>query len=141
MDKRQAMEQFRKAVQMFAASLDDDKAMEVATIYDQWVVGKAYKGGDLFTYGVNAVGDPQLYRVNEGKNHISQADWTPDIEKSLYTAIGLDDKGYVIWSPPTGAHDAYDEGDIVDHNGVLYESQINGNTYAPGTDERWWKKV
>ena len=139
MDKLQMAEQFRKALQMFAASLDDEKATEVATIYDPWEVGKAYKGGDLITYGVNGVGDPQLYRVIEGKDHTSQADWTPDTVTSLYTAIGLDEKGYTIWSQPTGAHDAYAKDDIVDYNGTLYISKINGNTQVPGTDNRWWE--
>lgn len=137
----QAAEQFFKAVQMFAASLSDEQAMEIATIYDPWVIGKDYKGGELFTYGLNDVGDPQLYRVNDGKAHKSQADWPPDVERSLYTPIGLDDDGYPVWSQPTGAHDAYDVGDIVDYNGKLYESQIPGNTTVPGTDERYWKEA
>lgn len=139
MNKLQMAEQFFKAVQMFAASLSDDKAMEIATIYDPWVVGKDYMGGEYFTYGTNAVGDPQLYKVNVGKAHTSQADWPPDVEKSLYTAIGLDDSGHPVWSQPTGAHDAYNEGDIVNYNGTLYESAINGNTTVPGTDDRYWK--
>ena len=137
----QAAEQLRKALQMFATTLDDERAMEVATVFDPWKPGKAYKGGEYFTYGVNAVGDPQLYRVNEGKNHTSQADWKPDKETSLYTAIGLDDSGHPVWSKPTGAHDAYDIGDIVNYNGVLYESKINGNDTIPGTDERWWRCI
>ena len=139
MDKRQAMEQFRKAVQMFAASLDDEKAMEVATIYDKWAVGKAYSVGEFLIYGKNSVGDPQLYKVVQA--HTSQSDWTPDVTASMYVAIGLNEAGYPVWSQPSGAHDAYNTEDIVDYNGVLYESQINGNTYVPGTDERWWKKV
>ena len=139
MNRLQAAEQLRKALQMFALTLTDEKALEVVAVFDPWEVGKQYYGGDFFTYGVNGVGDPQLYKVNEGKNHISQADWTPDIEKSLYTPIGLDEKGYTVWSPPSGAHDAYNDGDIVNYNGTLYESQINGNIYVPGTDDRWWK--
>ena len=39
-------EQFRKAVQMFAKSLDEDSAMVVATIYDPYQVGHAYAVGD-----------------------------------------------------------------------------------------------
>ena len=49
-------EQFRKAVQMFAKSLDEDSAMMIATIYDPYQVGHAYAVGDYFTYGVNGVG-------------------------------------------------------------------------------------
>lgn len=139
MNKRQNMEQIRRVLQMFIASLDDDKALEVATVFPPWEVGKTYAEGERFTYGTNAVGDPQLYKVNEGKGHTSQADWVPGVETSLYTAIGLDDNGFAVWSQPTGAHDAYDEGDVVNYNGVLYESQFSGNTTVPGSDERYWK--
>ena len=131
------MEQIRRALQMFIASLDDDKALEVATVFPPWEVGKTYAEGERFTYGTNAVGDPQLYKVNQG--HTSQADWLPDDTPSLYTAIGLDDNGFPVWAAPTGAHDAYNIGDIVNHEGVLYESLINGNTTVPGSDERYWK--
>ena len=137
MNKLQAAEQFRKALQMFAASLDDEKALEVATIYDPWVVGKAYTIGEFITYGENTVGDPQLYKVVQA--HTSQADWTPDVTASLYDAIGLDDEGYPIWSQPTGAHDAYNKGDVVDYNGTLYESLIDGNVYSPDAYPDGWK--
>lgn len=138
MNKLQSAEQLRRVLQMFAATLTDEQAMEVATVYDQWEVGKKYKGGVYLTYGENGVGDPQLYKVNE-PGHTSQADWTPDKTPALYTPIGLDDDGYPIWSQPTGAHDAYNTGDILDHDGTLYESLINGNTTVPGSDERYWK--
>lgn len=137
MDRMQIAEQFRKALQMFAASLTAEQAMEVATVYDSWVADKAYKAGEYFTYGVNGVGDPQLYKVVQ--DHISQLEWLPDQTPSLYEPIGLDDEGYPIWAQPSGAHDAYNTGDIVDHEGTLYESQIDGNTTVPGTDERYWK--
>ena len=138
MNKEQAMEQFRKAVKMFAASLDDEKAMEVATIYDPWKVGKSYSVGEFVTYGTNGVGDPQLYKVVQA--HTSQTDWTPDVTASLFTAIGLDDAGYPVWSQPTGAHDAYNKGDIVDYNGALYQSLIDGNVYSPEAYPAGWAK-
>ena len=137
MNKLQMAEQFRRAVQLFAASLGDEQAMEVASIYDPWVVGKAYAMGDFLTYGTNAVGDPQLYKVAQA--HTSQADWTPDVTPALYVAIGLDDDGYPVWSQPTGAHDAYNKGDIVDYNGTLYESLIDGNTYSPDAYPAGWR--
>ena len=129
MDRLQMAEQFRKALQMFAMSLNDEKAMEVATIYDPWIDGKSYSVGDFLTYGVNSVGEPQLYKVVQA--HTSQADWTPNVTASLYVAIGLDEQGYPVWSQPTGAHDAYNKGDIVNYNGALYQSLIDGNVYSP----------
>lgn len=137
MNKLQAAEQLRRALQIFAQSLTDDEAMEVASVYPAYAVGKEYKMGEMFTFGENAVGDPQLYRV--AQNHTSQEDWKPDLTPSLYTPIGLDEEGHPIWSRPTGAHDAYNEGDIVDYNGVLYKSLINGNTYSPDEYSAGWE--
>ena len=137
MNKAQMMEQFRKAVQLFAASLDDEKALEVATIYDEWKAGKAYTVGEFVRYGENSTGDPQLYKVVQA--HTSQADWTPDVTASLYDAIGLNSEGYPVWSKPTGAHDAYNTGDIVDYNGTLYKSLIDGNVYSPEEYPAVWE--
>ena len=136
MNRMQAAEQLRKALQMFAASLTDEQAMEVPAVYDPWQIGKDYKTGEFFTYGVNGVGDPQLYKVNQ--NHTSQADWTPDKTPALYTAIGLDDSGYPVWAKPTGAHDAYNKGDVVNYNGVLKESLIDGNIWSPDEYPAGW---
>lgn len=137
MNRLQVAEQFRKALQMFAASLDDERAMEVATIYDHWEVGKSYSVGDFFTYGENSVGDPQLYKVAQA--HTSQDGWTPDATPALCTAIGLDENGYPVWSQPTGSHDAYNTGDIVDYNGTLYRSLIDGNVYSPEAYPAGWE--
>lgn len=139
MDKIQMAEQFRKALQMFAATLDDKRAMVVATVYDPWCVGVKYALDDLVTYGTNGVGDPQLYRVI--KTHASQADWTPDVASSLFVAIGLDDSGYPVWAQPAGSHDAYNKGDVVNYNGVLYESLIDGNVYSPEAYPIGWGAV
>lgn len=63
MNRVQAAEQLRKTIQMFAATLTDEQAMEIATVYPAYAAGVAYKVDDLITYGENNVGDPQLYRV------------------------------------------------------------------------------
>ena len=139
MDKRQQMSQIKKALQMFVQTLPEEQAMEVATVYPAYVVGKAYKAGEMFTYGVNAVGDPQLYKVVQ--DHTSQADWVPDSTPALYTPIGLTEEGYPVWSQPTGAHDAYNAGDIVEYNGTLYKSLVDGNTYSPEAYPAGWEIV
>lgn len=133
----QASDQIRKALQMFAQTLTDEQAMEIATVYPAYEVGKAYSADELFTYGVNDVGDPQLYRVVQA--HTSQSDWTPDATPSLYAPIGLNPQGYPKWSRPTGAHDAYNTGDIVDYNGTLYKSLIDGNVWSPEEYPAGWE--
>lgn len=139
MNRLQAAEQLRKALQMFAASLTEEKALEVPAVFDPWQSGKAYAVGDYVVHGVNGVGDPQLYKVAQA--HTSQADWQPGTAPSLFTAVGLDAAGHPVWAQPTGAHDAYNAGDVVNYNGTLYRSTIDGNDTIPGTDERWWEEV
>lgn len=139
MNRVQAAEQMRRALQMFAASLPEEQAMEVVAVFDPWEIGKPYSVGDYLIYGVNGVGDPQLYKVVQA--HTAQAEWTPDIAVSLYVSIGLDDSGYPVWSPPTGAHDAYNAGDVVNYNGTIYQSLIDGNVYSPEAYPAGWAIV
>lgn len=134
-----AVEQLRKAIQLLINTLDEDTALEVATVYPAWKVNTCYAKGQIISYGTNSVGDPQLYKVITG--HTSQADWTPDTAASLFSAFGLDDDGYVIWAQPSGAHDAYKKGDIVNYKGTLYESLIDGNVWAPDVYAAGWELV
>lgn len=125
---------------MYAATLTDKQALEIASVYPRWEVGKAYSVGDIISYGENSLGDPQLYKVVQA--HTSQEDWIPGQgTDSLYDAFGLDESGYPIWSQPTGAHDAYNTGDIVNYNGTLYKSLIDGNVWAPDAYPQGWEKV
>lgn len=137
MNRLQAAEQLRKALQMFAATLTEEQALEISAVYPVWETGRAYAVGDILSYGTNSVGDPQLYKVVQA--HTSQADWTPDATASLYDAFGLDEGGYPVWSQPTGAHDAYNTGDIVNYNGTLYKSLIDGNAWSPDAYPAGWE--
>lgn len=137
MDRLQAAEQMRRAIQMFAATFPEEQALEIATIYPVWEAGRSYTESEIVSYGTNSTGDPQLYKVVQG--HTSQADWTPDATPALYDAFGLDDGGYPIWSQPSGAHDAYDAGDIVNYNGTLYISLIDGNSWSPDAYPDGWE--
>ena len=139
MNKRQAAEQLRRALQMFVQTLDDDKAQEVSTVFPSYMVGKTYEVNELFTYGVNSVGDPQLYRAVQ--THVSSAEWIPSENPTLYTPIGLTEEGHPIWSQPTGSHDAYNIGDVVEYKGELYKSLIDGNVYSPESYPSGWEVV
>jgi hypothetical protein len=129
-------EAIREAMDIAGATLTEDQALICVRLYKPWEVGKAYTVGEYMTYGVNGVGDPQLYKVVQ--DHTSQADWTPDATPALYDAIGLDPDGYPVWNQPTGAHDAYNIGDIVNYNGTLYQSTIDGNIWAPDAYPAGW---
>lgn len=144
MNMTQTALEMRTALQYFVASLDAetqlDLMLEIPSVYPVYAVGKAYKTKDVFSYGINAVGDPQLYQVLQ--DHTSAAEWTPDTAVSLYKAIGVTETGYPVWVQPLGATDAYNTGDIVSYNGKLWKNIYTGgqNVWEPGvvgTEQLW----
>lgn len=139
---KEALE-LRKALQLFLASMDAETQaadmMAVASVFPKYQIGKAYKVKEVFSYGENSVGDPQLYQVLQ--DHTSAAEWTPDTAASLYKKIGVTEDGYAEWVQPLGASDAYNTGDIVSYNGVLYKSTIDGNVWSPDAYPQGWDVV
>ena len=140
MNKIQAALELRKALQIFLATLDTDTnleaILEVPSVFPAYEIGKAYKTKEVFSYGVNNVGDPQLYQVLQ--DHTSAEEWTPDTATSLYKAIGVTSEGYPESVQPLGASDAYNTGDIVSYNGKLYKSAIDANVWAPDVYPAGW---
>lgn len=138
----QAALEMRKTLQFFVGTLDADTQLdmmlEIPSIFPAYEVGKAYKTKDVFSYGENAVGDPQLYQVLQ--DHTSTAQWTPDTATSLYKAIGITEDGYPEWVQPLGSTDAYNTGDIVSYNGTLYRSTIDGNVWTPDAYPAGWEE-
>lgn len=134
MDIMQAALEMRKALQMFIGTLDVetqlDKMLEIPSVFPAYEVGKAYKTKGVFSYGTNAVGDPQLYQVLQ--DHTSAAEWTPDAATSLYKAIGITADGYPEWVQPLGATDTYSKGDKVSHNDSHWVSDVDNNVWEPG---------
>lgn len=137
----QAALELRRALQYFLETLDPDtqmeKILEIPSAYPAYAVGRAYKIKDIFSYGKNEVGDPQLYQVLQ--DHTSAAEWLPTGAASLYKAIGVTEEGYPEWAQPLGASDAYNAGDIVSYNGTLYRSTIDGNVWSPEGYPAGWE--
>ena len=134
----QAAVEFHRAVQLFATTLTDEtQLMQIASIYPAYQVGTAYKTKDIFSYGVNSVGDPQLYQVLQ--DHTSAAEWTPDTATSLYKKIGISEEGVPLWVQPLGATDAYELGDVVLYNGKKYKSKIAANVWSPDAYPAGWE--
>ena len=123
-----------RVAQIMAMSFTDEQALEVKEIYPEYQVDHAYKQGDFFTH------EGKLYKVNQA--HTSASQWEPSSvgTESLYTHLTLNEDGYPIWKQPTGAHDAYNKGDIVEYNGELYKSLIDGNAYSPDAYPAGWEK-
>lgn len=123
--------QIRRALELFAQQVTDESTMmEIADIYPKYVVNHPYKMGDVFSYGVNQDNETQLYQVLQ--DHTSAEQWKPDETPSLYKKIGITPSGYPIWTQPYGASDAYQIGDIVQHNNSLWISDVDQNVWEPG---------
>lgn len=131
-DKTLIARQMNRFIQMSvqAANLTNEKAMEIADLYPEWVVKKAYAADEIVKYGVNSDGETQLYKVIQA--HTSQADWTPDTAASLYKKIGFTEDGVSIWTQPLGSTDAYMKGDIVSFENQLWISTVDNNVWQPG---------
>ncbi|MCA1799829.1 MAG: hypothetical protein LC650_00860 [Actinobacteria bacterium] len=84
-------------------------------------------------------GDVPAYSKGDVVQHnravwISSTDdnvWVPG--ESGWHAYGEDpEEGPFAWVAPTGAHDSYQQGDQVTHNGQTWQSEINDNVWEPG---------
>ena len=130
---RERAKQLRRYIEVASTFLTDTEALEAVELFPNWQTGTAYKVGIRVRY------DGQLYRCEQA--HTSQADWTPDVTKALWTAVA--EPGEIpVWVQPTGAQDAYRLGDKVHYptkDDPVYASTIDYNTYAP--DVYGWELV
>lgn len=109
--------------------LDDEQAESVTTLFYTWQSGVAYAVGDRRKY------EGLLYRCVQA--HTSQDDWTPPSVPALWVRTSAEE--WPEWVQPTGAHDAYNKGDKVSHNGEHWICDIDANVYEPGV--YGWSKV
>lgn len=123
--KREKAYKLREIIEKAVVSISDEDALEAVEFFPDWKVGHEYQAGDRFRYML------KLYKVLQP--HTSQADWTPDITPSLYVDVA--EPGTIpVWKQPTGAHDAYNKGDLVHFPGEsdpIYESDVDNNVWAP----------
>lgn len=109
-------------------SLDDTEAYSIRLLFDEWTVDTNYKQNYKVKY------NNKLYRCL--LDHTSQSDWTPDVAVSLWVEISNPNEEYPEWKQPTGAHDAYKNGDKVSYEGNKYISTVDNNVWTP-TEYGW----
>lgn len=112
----------RESISKAVTSLEDDMAEEVTGLFPFWATETPYDVGDRRQY------NGLLYRCVQA--HTSQADWTPDVVPALWVRTSTEE--WPEWIQPTGAHDAYNQGDKVSHNEKHWISDIDANVYEPG---------
>ena len=114
----------RPYIEKAALSLNDEDALEAKELYPQW-------SGDSVRYEVNVRVryDGILYKVLQ--THTSQANWSPPAAQSLFAKVLIPDENVIPeWEQPDSTN-PYMKGDKVMFNGVVYESTIDNNVWAP----------
>lgn len=125
---------FREKVTGLLSVLDNDAAVENAILFPQWKENVEYKKDDRIRF--NNV----LYTILQ--DHTSQSDWQPDIASSLYARVLRSWEQNVIptWEQPESTN-GFMTGDKVYHNGLLYVSTVDYNTWEPGIEGNPWELV
>lgn len=107
-----------------AGSIDPVTAAEHADLFAEWAYPIAYTVGQIRRY------NGTLYKCVQA--HTSQADWTPPAAPSLWSLTADPTEEWPEWIQPIGAHDAYDLGAKVSHNGKHWTSDVAANVWEPG---------
>lgn len=113
--------QFRRAVRMFADTLDDAAALTVAAVYDEW--SATDENGDPITYaeGTRLCYNGKLYKVKAGMTHTAQADWPPDAATSLFERVEVTHTGAENDPIPYDGNMALVSGLYYVQDGVVYK--------------------
>jgi hypothetical protein len=121
--KRSEAIKLRQAIEQAVQSLPVEVALEVPQLFRAYETGKAYTKDERFRW------NEKLWKVLQP--HTSVAHYRPDEAVSLY--VEVTPPGVIAaWKQPLGAHDAYQTGAKVTHNGKTWESSVDNNTWEPG---------
>ena len=105
-------------------------------------VNVASDGIDVWTQPTGAhnaynIGDKVHYPQSDSPVYVSTIDgnvWSPESYPNGWKLDGDEPKPeeWPEWVQPTGAYDAYSNGDKVSHNGKHWTSDVDGNVWEPG---------
>lgn len=114
----------RPYIEKAAQNLLDEDALEAVQLFPLWKSDVEYTVGQRVRY--NEV----LYSVLTA--HTSQADWTPEAAPSLFAKVLIPDENVIPeWEQPDSTN-YYKLGDKVRHNGKIWVSDYEVNTWEPG---------
>ena len=99
-------------LQKGAQSLGDADALQIKTIYPEWVSGASYEVEN------KALHHDVLYRCIQA--HTAQEGWTPDVTASLWTAIDEAHAGTIADPIPYKWNMALEHGKYYAQDGIIY---------------------
>lgn len=117
------------------ANLTDEEAVQYVDLYPDWEPDTEYEKDYIVKDG------GQLYRLVSDYTSVEQ--YRPADDITHYTPITIDpETGYPVWQQPTGAHDAYALGYIVQDptDGSAYRSLVDNNVWGPPHEQpQFWE--
>lgn len=127
---------FQEQLEAVTDQLPDSEAIKYNLLFEEWNPTEQYEVGDRIRY------DGVLYKCLTAHN--AQQDWAPLAAPSLWAQVLIDPtiSGPQAWIQPNSTN-PYMDGDQVTHNGKVWESQIDNNTWEPGVvgTESLWVEV
>lgn len=124
----------RPYIEKAALSLTDEDALEAVNLFPRWD-GNAvvYKKDDRVLY------EDVLYKCLQA--HTSQLGWGPLAAPSLWAKVLIPDENEIPeWEQPDSTN-PYMKGDKVTYNGLVYESTVDNNVWAPDIYPAGWKII
>lgn len=104
--------------------IDDGTALEAVNLFPAWDSAAVYEKDKRVRY------NGTLYRCLTP--HTAQADWTPEEAPSLWAKVLIPDETVIPeWEQPDSTN-PYSKGDKVRHNGKVWISTVDENTWEPG---------
>lgn len=111
--------------------LTDAEALEAPELFAAWDCEASYQTGQRVRY------EDILYRCLQA--HTAQAGWTPTAAPSLWARVLIPDEDVIPeWVQPESTN-PYGKGDKVRHNGKVWISILENNTWEPGV--YGWEEV
>jgi len=129
MNREQAIA-FRKMIEKAASSQTDEDALNSISLFPKWKVGLSVSVNERYQYA------EKLYKVIQA--HTTQSDWTPDVTKSLFTEVSIEE--WPEFVQPTGAQDAYNTGDKITFEGEHYICLMDNCVWSPAAYPSAWEK-
>lgn len=123
---REHLYKLKELIQQLSKNLSDSEALEGIELFPSWKTDTDYIYNDRVKY------NGELYKMIQPTHH-SQSDWTPDVAVSIWVKVDDPSIEWPEWKQPAGAHDAYEAGAKVSHNGKHWINTYgDGNSWEPG---------
>ncbi len=123
---REHLYKLKELIQQLSKNLSDSEALEGIELFPSWKTDTDYILDDRVKY------NSELYKMIQPTHH-SQDNWTPDVAVSVWVKVDDPSIEWPEWKQPQGAHDAYEDGAKVSHNGKHWINTYgDGNIWEPG---------